>query len=89
MDFSQEQLDLISRYGENLTPPEQVAVLMGVDELEFIDEVTNISSPVRRAYVIGMAKTADALRRQNLEAAMAGSPAAIAESLQQLKQIII
>lgn len=89
MDFSKEQLDLIRTYGEQLTPPEEVAALLGVDELEFIDEVTSRSSEVRRAYVIGMATTANALRQQNLEAAMAGSPAAISESLSQLSRINI
>ena len=89
MDYTQEQLDLIRDYGEQLTPPEECAALLGVDELEFIEDVTTKGSIVRDCYVAGMARTANNLRRQSIEAAMAGSPAAISVCLQQLSRINI
>lgn len=79
-------LEQVKQMGEELTPPIEMAHLLEVPEEELQDELENTCSPVRHAYMLGVATTANELRKQNIRSAMAGSPASIMATLEQLKQ---
>ena len=49
---------------------------MDIEEKLLLDDLNTPGSPVRRAFMKGYAETALKLRKQNLELADAGSPAA-------------
>lgn len=80
-------LEQIEKYGERLTPIKELAYLIDVPEMELQEEINNLHSPMRKAYMRGRARTADSLREQLLSNAMAGSPTSIVELLQQLNAL--
>lgn len=86
-----KELDLtrVQQLGEELTPPLEMAHLMEVAEEELEAELENTCSPVRHAYMLGVATTANELRKQNIRSAMAGSPASIMATLEQLKNCML
>ena len=75
----------IKELGENLTPVAELPYLLNVDEFILMEELNNRQSPIRRAYMEGVAATAGKLRSQMLEAAQAGSPSAIEQAVQSLR----
>jgi hypothetical protein len=78
-----EEVDLeyMHRYGTLLTPIVEVAALLGVDELQLQEEMDNRNSPIRKAYMKGLAETGEELRSQMIEAVHAGSPSATEQAL--------
>ena len=78
-----EEVDLeyMHKYGTLLTPIVEVAALLGVDELQLLEEMENHNSPIRKAYMKGLAETGEELRSQMIEAVHAGSPSATEQAL--------
>lgn len=78
-----EEVDLeyMHRYGTLLTPIVEVAALLGVNELQLLEEIENHNSPIRKAYMRGLAETGEELRSQMIEAVHAGSPSATEQAL--------
>lgn len=76
MDYSKDLLKRISELAGQLTPVSEIAVLLDIDEVTFLDDVITPGHEARRAYMHGYAKTANEIRKRNLDLAAAGSPAA-------------
>lgn len=76
MDYSTDLLKRISELAEQLTPAPEIAVLLDIDEVTFFDDIITTGHEARRAYLKGFAKTANEIRKRNLDLAAAGSPAA-------------
>ncbi len=78
-----EEVDIerMHKYGKLLTPIVEVAALLGVNELFLQEEVDNRNSPLRKAYMKGLAETGEELRTQMIEAVHAGSPSATEQAL--------
>ena len=74
-------IEYMHKYGTLLTPIVEVAALLGVDELQLQEEMDNRNSPIRKAYMKGLAETGEELRSQMIEAVHAGSPSATEQAL--------
>ena len=74
-------LEYMHRYGTLLTPIVEVAALLGVNELQLQEEMDNRNSPIRKAYMKGLAETGEELRSQMIEAVHAGSPSATEQAV--------
>ena len=85
--YSQEQLAQIEKLAEDMMSPLEISFLLGFDESSFKDAVNTPGSPVRKAYMSGVARTTHALNQSIREAARAGSPASIEQSVQILSAI--
>lgn len=75
--YSQEQLQKISVLASDLTPPRDIAILLGLDVDSFMDQLANRYSDAHKAYFKAKAETAHMLRKQELEFARVGSPLAV------------
>ena len=76
MDYSTDLLKKIRELAKQLTPASEIAYLIGVDEVAFLDDIITPGNPARREYMTGFAETANEIRKRNLDLAAAGSPAA-------------
>ncbi len=77
MTLTQEQIDRVAELAADLTPPGEIAVLIGVDADLFRAELAIKGSPAGIAYFRGKAETAHMLRKQEIEFAKVGSPLAV------------
>lgn len=75
--YSQEQIQKISELASELTPPRDIAVLLGIDVDVFKAQLSDKHSAAHQAYFKAKAETAHALRKQELEFARVGSPLAV------------
>lgn len=75
--YSQELLQKISELASDLTPPRDIAILLGLDVDSFMDQLANRYSDAHKAYFKAKAETAHMLRKQELEFARVGSPLAV------------
>lgn len=81
MNFDCDFLDKVHGLGEALSTIEEMAILLDVDEEELRDEISCSDSQVRRAYLKGIISTKVRLRKNELDLAAAGSPAAVQMAL--------
>lgn len=70
-------LKKIAELAADLTPPSEIAVLLGIDPDMFRAELADKHSPAHEAYFRAKAETAHLLRKQELEFARVGSPLAV------------
>lgn len=70
-------LKKIAELAADLTPPSEIAVLLGIDQDIFKSELADKHSPAHEAYFRAKAETAHLLRKQELEFARVGSPLAV------------
>lgn len=75
--FSDEQIQKISELAAELTPPTEIAVLLGLDVDILRAQLANRYSKAHKAYYKAKAETAHMLRKQELEFARVGSPMAV------------
>ncbi len=68
--------------------PMEISFLLGIDEMQLSDDIATPGHPVRRAYYGGLATTANVLRRNIIDTASAGSPAAIAECQRRIMTLL-
>lgn len=85
--YPQKIIDQIEQLAEQLTPPTEIAVTIGINEDDLMLALNHHGSPERKAFMRGKAKTANAIRQNNIELANAGSPDAIRSCLQSLRQM--
>lgn len=71
------QINDIAELAAALTPVEDIAVLLDIDADELRMQLSDTSSPVRKAYMKARAHTALMLRKQEIELARVGSPLAV------------
>lgn len=76
MDYSTDLLKEIYELSGDLTPPQEIAALLDLDETEFRADINTPGNEARKAFLKGLSETALRLRRQNLELVDTGSPAA-------------
>lgn len=70
-------LKKIAELAADLTPPSDIAVLLGIDPDIFKTELADKHSQAHEAYFRAKAETAHLLRKQELEFARVGSPLAV------------
>ena len=68
--------------------PSMVSFHLGIDEVQFLDDIHTVGHPARRAYYSGLEETDKELRQQQLDLMRAGSPSAIADCQQRIERIM-
>lgn len=68
--------------------PMEISYLLDIDEMTLADDIATPGHPARRAYYSGLAATANELRRNVLDTAGAGSPAAIGECQRRIMALL-
>lgn len=71
-----------------LTPPSQMAALLGVNEDGLKLALSRHGSEARTAFMRGMANTAAKIRENNIELANAGSPDAIRSCFSSMREML-
>ena len=80
-----DELEKITRLAALLTPPEQIALRIGYNEEIFSTCLTIPGHDIRNAYIAGLTETEEKLRSAAIDAATAGSPAAMEQCMTFLK----
>jgi len=83
--MSEENLQKLREYASLLLSYSDICILLDIPVQEFIVRVTNPTTPEFRAYQLGQLDTEIEVRRQIIENAKMGSPAAQEQSLKLLK----
>lgn len=82
---------MVHDLGKNMTPVEDVPILMDIpsdDAMALTMELQEPRSPYRKAYLKGLAETANELRVSNIALAKVGSPGAYQSIMSTFKQIV-
>mgnify|MGYP000729632673 FL=1 len=77
MDLNKETIDRVAELAAALTPPSDIAALLGIPADMLKAELAEHLSPLRAAYLKAKAETALMLRRQEIDFARVGSPFAV------------
>lgn len=91
LDQSEVYLQMVNDLGKNMTPVEDVPILMDIpsdDAMALTMELQEPRSPYRKAYLKGLAETANELRVSNIALAKVGSPGAYQSIMSTFKQIV-
>ena len=75
--YSQEQIEKIQEYAGDLMLPNQIAILLDLDEMQFKADIKNPLSPIYKAYHKGKTITIHEIRSQEVKLAKASSPMAV------------
>lgn len=78
LNLTDEQLSEVTRLASLLTPPSEIACLLGVSEDIFKSCIRRHDHPLRIAYLKGYSSTMQKLRKNQIDVAEAGSPMAVA-----------
>ncbi len=73
-------LEQIAQLASELTPPSEIAVLLDIDVDLLRAELAIKTSPVHKAYYAAKARTANSLRKAELEFARVGAPMAVQQA---------
>ena len=87
MNLTQEQLKGIKDCAYRLITPELVAINVGVDETDFMDELRTAGSPVRNSFYRGYVRQLIETREAIIKAAQNGSNPAQAELIGFMKEL--
>lgn len=82
---------MVHDLGKNMTPVEDVPILMDIpsdDAMALTMELQEPRSPYRKAYLKGLAETANELRVSNIALAKVGSPGAYQSIMSTFQQIV-
>lgn len=91
LDQSEVYHQMVHDLGKNMTPVEDVPILMDIpsdDAMALTMELQEPRSPYRKAYLKGLAETANELRVSNIALAKVGSPGAYQSIMSTFKQIV-
>lgn len=88
MDYSIDLLKKIETEASEMMTPTEIAFLLDIDELSLKDDINTIGHPARKSFFIGVVRTAQELRKNIREAAVAGSPYSISECQKQIINIL-
>lgn len=90
MDYTKEQLKKIEEMASQLTPVNQICVLLGLKSEDMLSlDIATHGHPARMAYLRGMASTASELREKNLQLARACSPSAMEQCFHDLQNMML
>lgn len=87
MNLSTEQLKEIEEMAFRLIAPSLIAINIGVNEMEFVDEIKIADSPARIAFYRGYLKQEIMLRDSIIKAAANGSNPAQIELIRYFKDL--
>lgn len=82
---------MVHDLGKTMTPVEDVPILMDIpadDAMALTMELQEPRSPYRKAYLKGLAETANELRISNIALAKVGSPGAYQSIMSTFQQIV-
>lgn len=88
MEYTEEQLRMMETLGAELTPVEEVGVLLGLPSDAVADDIHTAGTEARTNYLNGLYRTANIIRRRNLELAAKLVPSAMLASIDDLKKAI-
>lgn len=91
LDVSEVYLQMVQNLGKTLTPVDEVPIMMDMspdESMALTMELQEPRSPYRKAYLKGLAETANELRINNIALAKVGSPGAFQSIMSSLSQII-
>lgn len=77
MELKKETIARVAELAAALTPPSDIAALLGIPADMLKAELADSQSPLRAAYLKAKAETALMLRRQEIDFARVGSPFAV------------
>lgn len=90
MEYTKEQLKKIEEMASQLTPVNQICVLLGLKSEDMLAlDIATHGNPARMAYLRGMAATAKELREKNLELAKACSPSAMEQCFRDIQEMTL
>ena len=81
MNLSKEQLKNIKEMASRLIKPSLIAISLGVDEIDFLVDVRDSSTPVHKAYYEGFIQAKIYLNESIIKSAKNGSNPAQSEML--------
>lgn len=87
-DIGMDIIPKIEEMARDLVPPSQMAALTDVNEDSLRMALNRHGSPARKAFLRGMATTANQIRKNNIQLAGAGSPDAIRSCFQSMRDMI-
>ena len=65
-----------------------MSFLLGINEVQLLDDIHTIGHPARRAYYLGLEETDRELRQQLVDLMRAGSPSAIADCQTRIERML-
>lgn len=77
MTYSEKELESIKQMASIYTKPSEIAILLGVREEVFKDDIATDGHPARLAYIRGKLSMNMEIRRQTAMLAKVGSPVAL------------
>lgn len=77
MRYTPEQLAQIEKLAAICTKPTEIAITLDIPEDKFKSDIAIAGNPARAAYIKGKLTTKTEIRRQMVELARVGSPAAV------------
>ena len=86
MEYTEEQLGMMETLGAELTPVEELGVLLGLPTEAVADDIHTEGSEARTRYLRGLYRTANIIRRRNLELAEQLVPTAMAMCNENMKK---
>ena len=88
MEINEEVCSKIEELASKLVPPSQMAALLDLNEDGLKLALNRHSHPARKAFLKGMANTANKIRATNIELAETGSPDAIHGCFNSMREMI-
>jgi hypothetical protein len=89
MKLTEEQLNAIEELAGFFMQPTEIAIIIEVDEFEFLEELKNKDSFVYKNFHKGILKSVVKLRKTQLDFALKGSQSNFLQMENYLKQLII
>ena len=81
MELNKEQLNEVQQFAEWLFTPQEVAIILEVDQDEFLKEIRKKTGHVFKAFMTGKYKTEAAMRKSAITFMKQGSTPALTETL--------
>ena len=88
MEVTPELCNKIEEMASKLVPPSEMAALLDVNEDGLRLALNRHGSEVRKAFLRGMANTANKIRETNIDLANAGSPDAIRSCFSSMQHML-
>ncbi len=89
IQLSEEQLSVVEELAECLMKPDEIALFLEIDVMEFVAEIKKGSGPVWKKFITGKLKTETALRKTTITFAKQGSSPALTAALRMRDELNI
>ena len=81
MKLDEKQLKEVEQFAEWFFTPQEIALIMEVDETQFKKELRNPASPVRKSFMTGKYRTEAVMRQRAIQFMKQGSTPALSETI--------